>query len=295
MASSVGFERGTILLEGSAAGVRGAVWDPDVGRHRAPAYLFGEVAARADADGDALAGDLRAAWTAKPRSIEALRLRDYQADALARWYAHERRGIVALPTGAGKTRVALAAIFELGVPALVLVPTRALLAEWAHALAAALKEPIGIVGDGENTIQRVTVMTFESGFRRLDLAGASFGLLVVDEVHHFGSGARVEALEACAAPARLGLSATAPPPRSEAALRLSELVGPVVIEVPVEELAGTHLAPFDVVCIPMVLCVDERWTFGLRSPRVVPFSGAIDPWALRAAARRAAGSSEDAA
>ena len=42
----------------------------------------------------------------------------------------------------------------------------------------------------------------------MDALGRHFGLLVVDEVHHFGSGARIEALEASPAIARLGLTAT---------------------------------------------------------------------------------------
>jgi superfamily II DNA or RNA helicase len=49
-------------------------------------------------------------------------------------------------------------------------------------------------------------------------------VLVVDEVHHFGSGVRDEALEMCAAPRRLGLTATAP--EGEALARVNELIGP---------------------------------------------------------------------
>jgi superfamily II DNA or RNA helicase len=172
--------------------------------------------------------------------------------------ASDRRGIVALPTGAGKTRVAIAAILACGVPAVVLCPTRALMAAWAAELGATLGERIGIVGDGERTIERVTVMTFESAYRRLDTLGDRFGLLVVDEVHHFASGARAEALEACAAPARLGLSATAPPAGSEGALRLAQLVGPVVMEVSVDELTGKYLAALSLIRLPVDLDPEER-------------------------------------
>jgi superfamily II DNA or RNA helicase len=169
-----------------------------------------------------------------------------------------KRGIVALPTGAGKTRVALAAILACGVPAVILCPTLALMAAWASELGATLGERIGIVGDGERTIERVTVMTFESAYRRLDSVGDRFGLLVVDEVHHFASGARAEALEACAATARLGLSATAPPAGTEGAARLSDLIGPVVMEVSVGELTGKHLAALSVIRLPVTLEDDER-------------------------------------
>lgn len=263
--STVRFSSGTLLLDGPVASLRGALWDPSIGLRRAPAYLFGRVAARADAAGDLLVGDLRAGWPAHVQSWSHLDLRPYQEEALAAWRQAGDRGIVALPTGAGKTRVAVAAMCALGVPSLVLVPTRPLLKDWAVQLRELLGERIGVVGDNESTFERITVMTFESAYRRLDTCGDRFGLLVVDEVHHFSSGARCEALEASAAPARLGLSATAPPMGSEGAKRLEELVGPVVIEVEVEALAGTHLAPFDVVRVPVELTPDERSRYERQS------------------------------
>ncbi len=256
--SSVEYSAGTLLLRGSVAERMDGVWDEHLGAARLPAYRFAEFAHQADRAGESLAGDLRRGWPATPRSWEALGLRPYQEEALSAWESADRRGVVALPTGAGKTRVALAAIFACGVPTVVLCPTRALLAAWASELSATLGERIGIVGDGELTVERVTVMTFESAYRRLDSLGDRFGLLVVDEVHHFASGARAEALESCAAPARLGLSATAPTAGSEGAARLADLVGPVVIEVSVAELTGTHLAEVSFVQIPVELDRDER-------------------------------------
>jgi len=251
------FDRGTLLLEGTHA-LDGAVWDERVNLHRAPAHRFGELAARAD-DGDiVLEGDLRRTWEVRPRPYDELGLRPYQIDALAAWRSFGRRGIVALPTGAGKTRVAFAAMLECGLPTVILCPTRALLTAWHVELAKLLNEPIGIVGDGERRIERVTVMTFESAYRQLDAIGDRFGLLVVDEVHHFASGIRVEALEACAAPFRLGLSATAPAAGTEGAARLASLVGPVVLEISVQALVGTHLASLSTVRVPVQLAPDER-------------------------------------
>ena len=204
-------------------------------------------------------------WQVVPRTFEHLQLRPYQEEALAKWESAGRRGIVALPTGAGKTRIAMAAILACGLPALVLAPTRALVRHWEKELKTALGERIGVVGDGESRLERVTVMTFESAYRRLDFFGDRFGLLVVDEVHHFAGGLRAEALEACAAVARLGLSATAPDPESEGARRLADLVGPVVLSLEVEALAGTHLAPFDVVRVPVELEEEERQRYEAQS------------------------------
>lgn len=261
MTVSVEFDRGTVLLRGEAheaAELSGIVWDPRASAFRAPAYRFAELASRLRAAGRTLEGDLGDAWPAAPRACEDLALRPYQEDALRAWTAFGRRGVVALPTGAGKTRVAIAAMRTCGVPTVVLCPTRALLAHWSTELGARLGEPIGIVGDGERRIERITVMTFESAYRHLDAVGERFGLLVVDEVHHFAGGARIEALAACAAPARLGLSATAPPAGSEGADRLAEYVGPVVLEVSMGELVGTHLAELTVSRINVRLAPDER-------------------------------------
>ena len=49
-------------------------------------------------------------------------LRDYQEEAVAKWMI-DRRGVVVLPTGAGKTYVAMEIIRELNVPTLIVVPT----------------------------------------------------------------------------------------------------------------------------------------------------------------------------
>lgn len=258
---SVEFDCGTVLLRGSleeGPHLPGVVWDPRASAFRTPAYRFADVASRIRASGHVLDGDLSDAWSAAPRACDDLALRPYQEDALRAWTAFGRRGVVALPTGAGKTRVAIAAIRMCGVPTVVLCPTRALLGHWATELGDRLGEPIGIVGDGDRRFERVTVMTFESAFRHLDAVGQRFGLLVVDEVHHFASGARVDALAACAAPARLGLTATAPPPGSDGALKLGEYVGPIVLEVSMGELVGTHLAELTVTRINVRLAPDER-------------------------------------
>ena len=232
---------------------------------RVPAYRFGALAEDADARGVALAGDLRPTWSIDERDAGHLGLRPYQKDALDRWTRARRRGVVALPTGAGKTRVAIAAILTCGLPALVLCPTRVLLRSWVKELTELVGERIGVVGDGTSRLERITVMTFESAYRRMDFFGHRFGLLVVDEAHHFASGLRSEALEACAAIARLGLSATAPAADTEGARRLRDLIGPVVVEVPVEALVGKHLAPLELVPILVELDPEEREEYELKS------------------------------
>lgn len=265
MAASIRFHRGTLEVGAGVPGMEGALWDDRSGVRRLAAYRFADLIRRADDVAQPLEGDLRAGWRLRRRDPSVLGLRPYQQQAIDAWSAFGRRGVVVLPTGAGKTRVAIAALFETGLPAAVLCPTRALAAAWITELERWLGERVGLVGDGEKRVERVTVLTFESAFRHMDILGERFGLLIVDEVHHFGSGARIEALEACAAIARLGLTATAPEPGTEAAARLGAFVGPIVCEMRYADLVGKHLAPVSILRIPVHLEPDERDAYDAKT------------------------------
>ena len=265
------FDRGTFVLEGR--GVRldelalpGVAWDDRVGLHRMPAYLAPALeralvsqSIRSRPEGRAV-GPVVRTW--KP-----VELRPYQEAALRAWWLAGRRGTVVLPTGAGKTRLAVAAMAHARVRALCLVPTRVLLHQWAEVIRQHYSGPIGVLGDGVQQPQAITVATFESAYLQMARLGDRFDLLIVDEAHHFGRGVRDEALEMCAAPARLGLTATpATAPSRETQTdsdgaepdRLAELVGPLVFELAIGDLAGTFLAPFEIVAVRLDLDGDER-------------------------------------
>lgn len=253
------FDRGTLLLRDVPEGVdpaalEGVLWDPRVGAFRAAAHRRDDLRARLAARGVVVDADPEAPAVEGWRHVD---LRPYQAAALAAWEAAGRRGLVVLPTGAGKTRAAIAAMARARGRALVLAPTRVLLTQWHGQLVQAYPGPVGLLGDGARDVQAVTVATFESAWRHMARLGDRFDLLVVDEVHHFGGGLRDEALEMCAAGARLGLTAT-PPDDGAARLRLEALVGPVVFALGVHDLAGRFLAPFDVVTLTLDLAPDER-------------------------------------
>lgn len=81
---------------------------------------------------------------------------------------------------------------------------------------------------------------------------------------HAASGTRAQGLEASAAIARLGLTATAPESGSEAAVRLEALVGRVVFHMSYGDLVGKHLAPVTIVRIPVRLESDERAEYDER-------------------------------
>lgn len=259
MALQLRFDRGTLRLDDvpPALALPLVLWDGRTACARAPAYAYPRLVDHALAHGCELDDQVMVRRLASPGAFCAPPLRYYQQAALDAWRMRGR-GVVVLPTGAGKSRVAIAAIASSGVPALILCPTRALLEQWERELRRWYDGPIGVVGDGERRFESLTVMTFASAFRCLDEYGAAFRLLVVDEAHHAASGACAEALEMCVAPLRLGLTATAPPLGSASEARLADLLGPVVCELGIADLVGTHLAPLDVVRLRVALEPGER-------------------------------------
>jgi superfamily II DNA or RNA helicase len=256
------FDRGTLRLDDAPRALLAALsddarFDDRTGHHRAPAYRYARLLELARDQGAALE-DAVARDFPRRRSRPAPSLRAYQEQAVSSFETFGRRGVVALPTGSGKTRVALAAIARARTSALVLVPTRVLLDQWTALLRDQFGAPIGAVGDRQRSLEDITVMTFESAYRCLDRFGARFEMLVVDEAHHFSSGLRAEALEMCPAPIRLGLTATPPLPGTAGAARLVDLLGPTVFELEIADLAGTALADLDVVRVHVALSADER-------------------------------------
>ncbi len=253
------FDRGTLLLRGNLTeenNLPGILWDARVHAWRAPACQYADLAAALDRRDIDYLDEVRPRLGHAP-SIACPELRPYQAAAVAAWERANRRGVIALPTGAGKTRVAVAVIAITRLRTLCLVPTRVLMAQWVKVLDEAGAGPVGEYGDGRRIEQPITVATYASTLRHVETLGNRFDLLVIDEVHHFGSGAGDEVLEMCTAAARLGLSATLPDDAGRQAC-LEALVGPEVYRASVEELAGRYLAAFELITISIRLTASER-------------------------------------
>ena len=65
-----------------------------------------------------------------PELQSSVVLRDYQKQALDAWIANDKRGIIVLPTGSGKTVVGIKAISLLNTSTLVIAPTLDLVDQW---------------------------------------------------------------------------------------------------------------------------------------------------------------------
>ena len=184
-------------------------------------------------------------------------LRAYQGAALDAWREAGDRGVVELPTGSGKTVIAIGAMVALGVPALVVVPTVDLLEQWQRELEAEFDRPIGRLGGGTQQVEPVTVSTYDSAYLRAEELGDRFGLLAFDEVHHLGGEGYRDVARLSAAPARLGLTATFERPDG-AHEAVEELVGSVVYRLDADDLAGEHLADYDIKRLEVELTDEER-------------------------------------
>jgi len=182
--------------------------------------------------------------------------RPYQAEALVAWQKARGRGVVVLPTGSGKTWLAMMAIDSKKRSTLIVAPTLDLVRQWYDNLRAAFPIPIGVVGGGEHDVQPITVTTYDSAYIHMEHLGRRFGMVVFDEVHHLPGESLSLAGRFCLAPYRLGLTAT--PERADGREDvLDELVGPIAFRRAITELAGHYLADYDVEQVEVDLSPEE--------------------------------------
>lgn len=167
----------------------------------------------------------------------------HQIEALETWWKAGGRGLVALPTGTGKTFLAILAIQRAGRPALVVTPTIDLLHQWYNELVNYLGEPIGLLGGGYYEFHPITVSTYDSAHIHLERWAHKFGLLVLDECHHLPGPSYSNIALGALAPYRLGLTAT--PERADGQEAVyPALVGPILYRREIRELSGDFLAEY---------------------------------------------------
>ncbi len=181
----------------------------------------------------------------------------HQREAFEAWARAQRRGLVVLPTGAGKSHVAILAIHRVQRSTLVVVPTLDLVSQWYGLLASAFGADVGIVGGGYHEIRDLCVTTYDSVFLHAERLGNRFGFVIFDECHHLPGASYAIAPRACIAPFRLGLTATLERPDGRHAL-LEQLIGPVVYRREIKELSGEYLADYDVITLRVELGAEER-------------------------------------
>ncbi|RMG18354.1 MAG: DEAD/DEAH box helicase [Planctomycetota bacterium] len=258
---TLSFEGGSVLLRGLpeevSAPLPDALLDRRVGAVRLPAHHYHLAVRHLVRQGVPFEDRARAYQDC---SLPRERLpdpRDYQREGLDAWHTARRRGIVVLPTGAGKTVLALWAIAETARSALVVVPTLDLLNQWYDVLCRSFgEELVGTVGGGSFEVRPLTVITYDSAYLHLERLGDRFGLLICDEAHHLTGETYASGPRMCLAPFRLGLTAT--PPDGEGMQALIRTLGPVIYRKEIVDLAGDTLSPYETVRIKVSLPPAER-------------------------------------
>ncbi len=186
-------------------------------------------------------------------------LRPYQEEALNEWIRHRYRGVIALPTGAGKTIIGLGALVKLSVPTLIVVYTKEQLSEWLDKIRRFVKGSTRLIGEfysEKKIIKPITITTYQSAFRNINLLKDKFSLMIIDEVHHLPADKFRVIAEGILAPYRLGLSAT--PYREDGKHEeLFSLVGGIVYSRTLADLISAgFIAPFNI--IPVVVPLEEK-------------------------------------
>ena len=255
------FDHGTLVAPGPLPDderlARLLIVDRRTGNHRAPAHRYREIVARLHSRKHEY-HDLARAYERLELPLAApLDPFPHQREALAAWVAGGCTGIVELPTGAGKTLLAVLAIQHTGRPALIVVPTIDLMLQWQQVLQKWFDRPIGMLGGGLSERSELTITTYDSAAAQTEYHGNRFGLLICDECHHLPAPAYRFIAAGSLAPYRLGLTATLERADGLEAVAI-KLPNPIRYRARIDELEGSYLAPYEIHAIEVTLDDDEQ-------------------------------------
>lgn len=262
------FEQGTLTL-GSEPGpwideMPGFHFDSRTKSWRAAANSYRDIVVHSVKNNIPILDEARK-YQALPLVLkESIVPREHQREALAAWRQNQSRGVVSLPTGAGKTILAVLAMAAVQRPTLVVVPTIDLLLQWQNILARYFGGPVGALGGGSRELQPLTVATYDSAHIMIEAIGNRFGLIVFDECHHLPATQYQMIARAAIAPFRLGLSATVERTDGKEDL-IYELVGDLCYQGQIRDMVENVLAPYDVVSVQVPLT--EKETVAYQSAR----------------------------
>jgi len=160
-------------------------------------------------------------------------LYEFQTESMKSWLENNKQGTIILPTGSGKTIVALEVIVKVYKKTLIVVPTLVLLEQWKNRIISLLDispDHIGEFGGGKYEVKDITLITYDSAHLYSKRLRQQFGLIILDEAHHLaGSNYQIIA-DGYIAPYRLALSATLDPNEVSYQNLMTKGFGPIVYE-----------------------------------------------------------------
>ena len=208
------FADGTLLFEGMPPqtvrkifGPKLWVWDSRVSLWRTDAIEYLPIRRLLTTNGIAFTDTVPSWSRVRWPKVDLPALRPEQEAAFAAWKAN-RRSLLVMPTGTGKTEVALSIMQETAVSTLIVAPVRDLMYQWHRRILQGLGYDAGIIGDGIHRVEPISVTTYDSACIHMTRLGNKFALIVFDECHHLPGDIRRDAARMAAAPWRLGLTAT---------------------------------------------------------------------------------------
>jgi len=279
------FRAGTLEVAGLAPTFAdlppSCAWDERTACHRAPASAYAALVQGLRRLKIAYLDQARRYETLASGAVVRREPRPYQSEALAAWNAAGGRGVVVLPTGAGKTLVAHMAIDLRRRSTLVVTPTLDLVRQWYDGLLATFGIPVGIIGGGEYDVQPLTVTTYDSAYLHMEHLGNRFGLLVFDECHHLPGASYSLSARFALAPFRMGLTATPerdawaghglPSETAGDSDTLAALIGPIVYRKEIVALSGDYLSSYETVRVTVELSPAERAEYAAERARYRQF------------------------
>jgi superfamily II DNA or RNA helicase len=144
----------------------------------------------------------------EPQTSKFPEIRDYQKKAFKMWSVDgNSKGTIVMPTGTGKTFLAIYCICYLKLPTLCVTPTLALVDQWIQKLKSFFEE-VGEWTGRAKILKPITVATYDSASISAEFLGNKFAFLVFDEVHHLPAENYRKIAQMSVAWNRLGLTAT---------------------------------------------------------------------------------------
>lgn len=255
------YDRGTLILHPPPTGktwIDFATWDDRIEKFRVRAIHYRPLIETLQATGidfideakEFLSLELTPSFEREPYP--------HQQEALQAWKQAGRKGVVVLPTAAGKTYLAQLAMQATPRTTLILVPTLDLMHQWYAQMEAAFPDiEVGLLGGGSRDRTPILIATYNSAAIHSEAIGNRYALLIFDECHHLPTDFFRRIAEDAIAPYRLGLTAT--PDRADGSDReLDALIGSIVYRKTPEDLSGGALAEHKIVQIKVKLSQKER-------------------------------------
>lgn len=188
-------------------------------------------------------------------------LRDYQSEALEKWKANDKKGIIALPTGSGKTIIGIAAISEVKERTLIITYTKEQLNQWIDMIMKFTNIPSSMISafySEEKRLAPITVSTYQTAFRYIDQLSFRYSFLIVDEVHHLPADKFRTIALGMYSPTRMGLSATVIREDGRHVDLFPLMGGIVYYKTPQEMVDRGYLAPYETFIVRVRLTDEER-------------------------------------